>query len=245
MVDLALEQAYRERLTAALPGVRDAIAEAAAGVGRDPASVRLVAVSKGHPVEAAAAALEVGLTDLGENRVEELEAKLAQLGRRARWHLIGHLQSRKAARALAAADLIHSVDSLKLAERISRLAGELGREAIPVLLQVNVSGEDTKGGFERSSAHESLLEVVDLPRLDVRGLMTMAPFTDDERVQREAFAGLQELLQELRRQRPNVGGELSMGMTNDLRAAVAEGSTMVRIGTALFGERETAGGPDA
>jgi pyridoxal phosphate enzyme (YggS family) len=230
---------YRERLAESLPRVREAIAEAAASAGRDPASVRLVAVSKGHPVEAAEAALDAGILDLGENRVEELEGKVARLGRRARWHLIGHLQSRKAARALEAAELIHSLDSLKLAERLSRAAEEQGRERVPVLLQVNVSGEETKGGFSGAGALESLVEVAEVPRLRVEGLMTMAPLTEDERVLRATFRGLRALLEALRRARPEVGAALSMGMTNDLRIAVEEGSTMVRIGTALFGDRET------
>jgi pyridoxal phosphate enzyme (YggS family) len=219
--------------------VRDAIAEAARSAGRDPASVRLVAVSKGHPVEAAEAALDMGLRDLGENRVEELEGKVVRLGRRARWHLIGHLQSRKAARALEAAELIHSVDSLKLAGRLSRAAEELARAQIPVLLQVNVSGEETKGGFSGAGALDALAETAEVPRLRIEGLMTMAPLTDDERVLHATFQGLRELLERLRRVRPDVGPELSMGMTNDLRIAVAEGSTMVRIGTALFGDRKT------
>jgi pyridoxal phosphate enzyme (YggS family) len=230
---------YGERLREALPRVREDIEEAATAAGRDPSSIRLVAVSKGHPVEAAEAALEAGLRDLGENRVEELEGKVARLGRRARWHLIGHLQSRKAARALEAADLIHSVDSLKLAERLSRAADELGQARVSVLLQVNVSGEETKGGFSRAGALESLVEVAEVPRLRVEGLMTMAPLTDDERVLHATFRALRELLDELGRVRPEVGRELSMGMTNDLRIAVEEGSTMVRIGTALFGDRET------
>jgi pyridoxal phosphate enzyme (YggS family) len=230
---------YRERLADALPRVRDAIAEAALSAGRAPSDVRLVAVTKGHPLEACEAALAAGLEDLAENRVEELEGKVSALGRRARWHLIGHLQSRKAPRALAVAELIHSVDSLKLAERISRAALEAELARVPVLLQVNVSGEDTKGGFSRAGALELLVQAAEVPRLRVEGLMTMAPFTDDERVLRAAFGGLRELLQGLRRARPEVGSELSMGMTNDLRIAVEEGSTMVRIGTALFGERET------
>jgi pyridoxal phosphate enzyme (YggS family) len=230
---------YRERLAKTLPRVRDQIAEAALAAGRDPGSVRLVAVTKGHPVEAAEAALEAGLTDLGENRVEELEAKVGRLGRLARWHLIGHLQGRKAARALAAADLIHSVDSLKLAERLSRGCAEQGRASFPVLVQVNVSAEESKSGFDLDGALDVIPRVLELPGLRVEGLMTMAPFTDEELVLRTTFVRLRELLERLRKDYPRLGAELSMGMTNDLRIAVEEGSTMVRIGTALFGERET------
>lgn len=229
---------YRERLGETLPQVRAAIREAALGAGRDPAGVRLVAVTKGHPVEAVLAAVEAGLADLGENRIEELEEKIGAVGRPARWHFIGHLQSRKAARALAA-DLIHSVDSPKLARRLARSAEEAGRSAVPVLLQVNTSGEESKGGFVAEHAPEALVEIADLAPLRVEGLMTMAPLTDDEAVIRRTFRRLRELLEALRRERPEVGRELSMGMTNDLRIAVEEGSTLVRIGTALFGERES------
>ena len=229
---------YRERLAETLPRVREAIREAAVGVGRDPAGVRLVAVTKGHPAEAVTAAVEAGLTDLGENRIEELEEKIERLGRPARWHFIGHLQSRKATRALAA-DLIHSVDSLKLARRLARAAEEAGRSDVAVLLQVNTSGEGSKSGFGADEAPEALLEVVGLAPLRVQGLMTMAPFTEDQALVRRTFRGLRHLLDALRAERPEVGGELSMGMSNDLRVAVEEGSTLVRIGTALFGERES------
>lgn len=228
---------YRERLATTLPRVRERMASAAATAGRDPSSVRLVAVTKGHPMEALEAALEVGLRDLGENRVEELEEKVAVLGRTgAVWHMIGHLQSRKAARAVDVAHLIHSVDSLRLAERISRAAGERGVEA-RVLVQVNTSGEDSKSGFEGGAAADGVLKVAGLPHLKVEGLMTMAPFVDDERVLSAAFRRLRETLEEVRRQDAGVGTELSMGMTNDLEIAIREGSTMIRIGTALFGER--------
>ena len=156
------------------------------------------------------------------------------------WHMIGHLQRRKAADAVAAADLIHSVDSLKLAERISRIAGEQARHPVRVLLQVNTSAEGAKGGFPFEGALESLLQVAALPCLAVEGLMTMAPLTDDEHVLHMTFRRLRELGEALSALHPAVGRELSMGMTNDLGIAVAEGSTMVRVGTALFGERSEA-----
>lgn len=228
---------YPSLLRETLPRVREAIGTAEAAAGREAGSVRLVAVTKGHPVEAVRAALGAGLHDLGENRVGELETKVAQVGREGiRWHMIGHLQRRKAPRALAAADLIHSVDSLRLAERLDRVAEEAER-TVEVLVQVNTSGEDAKSGFSTARAVDGVLEMVALPRLQVRGLMTMAPFVDDETVLRTTFRRLRETLQDVRRHEPRVGGELSMGMTNDLRFAVEEGSTMVRIGTALFGER--------
>ena len=213
------------------------MAGAALAAGRDPAGVRLVAVTKGHPLEALQAALEAGIPDLGENRVEELEEKEAALGRDgATWHMIGHLQSRKAARAAEAAHLIHSVDSLHLAEKLSR-AGEGRGSEVRVLAQVNTSGEESKGGLEPAGAVEAVLAMAALPRLRVEGLMTMAPFVDDAEVLSSAFRRLRETLEEVRRHDPRVGPELSMGMTNDFEIAIREGSTLVRIGTALFGER--------
>lgn len=228
---------YRERLAETVPEVRRRVADAARASGREPSSVRLVAVTKGHPLEALEAALDAGLTDLGENRVEELEQKAAALGAAGvTWHMIGHVQGRKAARAVAAAHLIHSVDSVHLAERISRAAGAAGTEA-RILVQVNTSGEESKSGFEPGAVDEAVLAVAELPCLRVEGLMTMAPFVDDEAVLSDAFRRLRETSERVRRHDPRVGAELSMGMTNDLDIAVREGSTMVRIGTALFGER--------
>lgn len=213
------------------------MAGAALAAGRDPSAVTLVAVTKGHSLEALQAALEAGIPDLGENRVEELEEKVAALGRdRATWHMIGHLQSRKAARAGAVAHLIHSVDSLHLAEKLSRSAEGWGGDA-RVLAQVNTSGEASKAGLKAAGAVEAVLAMAALPGLRVEGLMTMAPFVDDAEVLSSAFRRLRETLEEARRHDPRVGPELSMGMTNDFEIAIREGSTMVRIGTALFGER--------
>ena len=213
------------------------MAGAALAAGRNPSAVRLVAVTKGHPLGAVEAALEAGITDLGENRVEELEGKEAALGReRATWHMIGHVQGRKAARAAGAAHLIHSVDSLHLAERLSRVAEGRGVD-VRVLAQVNSSGEESKSGLDAPGAVEAVLSMAGLPRLRVEGLMTMAPFVDDVEVLSSAFRRLREALEEVRRHDPRVGPELSMGMTNDFEIAIREGSTMVRIGTALFGER--------
>ncbi len=228
---------YETRLAGTLPRVRDRVGDAAKAVGRDPSTVRLVAVTKGHPLEALEAALAAGLRDLGENRVEEMEEKVARLGRdAAAWHMIGHIQSRKASRAIVVADLIHSVDTLKLAERISRAAMEAERD-VRILAQVNTSGEDSKSGFDTERAAEQIHRMAELPRIHVEGLMTMAPFVDDEAVISSAFRRLRETADRVRRLDPRVGPELSMGMTNDLEIAVREGSTMVRIGTALFGER--------
>ena len=234
--------AYAERLTGTLPRVREAIAAAALAAGRDPGTVRLVAVTKGHPLAAAEAAVAAGLTDLGENRVEELEEKRAAFAaatgpqRAVRWHMIGHVQGRKAKRAVELADLIHSVDSLGLAERLARAAAAAGHTAA-VLAQVNTSGEAAKYGLARDEAEDAVLAMAALGGLRVAGLMTMAPLTDDQRVQAETFRRLRELRERLVARDARVGGELSMGMTNALGVAIREGSTMVRIGTALFGER--------
>jgi len=228
---------YRERLAETLPRLRDRIAGAAAEAGRDAAAVRVVAVTKAHPLEALEAALDVGLRDLGENRIEELEGKVAALGRdRAVWHMIGHLQGRKAPRAVGLAHMIHSVDSVRLAQRLSRTGMERGLE-VRVLVQVNTAGEESKSGLAVASAVEEVHQMAELPGLEVAGLMTMAPFVDDEAVLSEAFGRLRETLEAVRAVAPGVGAELSMGMTNDLEMAIREGSTMVRIGTALFGER--------
>jgi len=228
---------YGARLAATLPRVLERIAAAAEAGGRRPEAVRLIAVTKSHPLAAVEAALAAGLPDLGENRVEELEWKArAVTGRGVRWHMIGHLQRRKAARALALADLIHSVDTVRLGERLSRLATEQDRQ-VRVLAQVNVSGEESKSGFDLASAADEIHRVAELPGLRVEGLMTMAPLVDDEAVLTKTFAGLRRLLESLHAGGAAVGAELSMGMTHDLEVAVREGSTMVRIGTALFGER--------
>lgn len=230
---------YASRLQESLPRVRDTITAAAEGVGRDPSDVTLVAVTKGHPLEAVEAALDAGLKDLGENRVGELARKAGELDRSdVRWHMIGHVQRRKAPRVVAVTDLIHSVDSLRLAQRLARVTGEgEGDGPVRVLYQVNTSGEEAKYGFPMESAEERILEAAELPELSSAGLMTMAPYTDDEKMLRDTFRRLRELLERLRGHRPVMGTQLSMGMTNDLEIAIEEGSTMIRIGTALFGER--------
>lgn len=246
-----LELEYTRRLRKTLPRVRDEIQRAAEAAGRAPSDVRLIAVTKNHPLDCLRAAIAAGLTDLGENRVGELEDKVTALGRDGlRWHMIGSVQSRKAARLVGLADLVHSVDRLKLARKLDAAAAEIAaapatppaptsHAASPcdILVQVNTSGEDAKSGFSRSEAVDAVLQIAELEHLRVHGLMTMAPFVDDEAVLRTTFRRLREVLDDVRAADPTVGPELSMGMTNDLRYAIEEGSTMVRIGTALFGER--------
>jgi len=228
---------YETRLRNNLPGVREAIARAAENAGRDAADVTMVAITKAHPLEALEAALAVGLRDLGENRVEELEHKVSVLGRdAATWHMVGHVQSRKAKQVVANADILHSVHSLKLARKLSGFAQD-GGSPLPALVQVNMSGEEAKSGFDPAEAVEAVHQILELDGIDVRGLMTMARFGADEAVLRKTFQGLRRIQEEATALSGYAGRELSMGMTNDFELAVEEGSTMVRIGTALFGER--------
>ena len=227
---------YQRTLRERLPCVRERIAAAAERSGRSP-SVRIVTVTKGHPLGAVEAAVEAGLRDLGENRVEELEEKAPLLGDVAvKWHMIGHVQRRKAGRAARLAALVHSVDSLRLAERLSRFGEAAGRR-IPVLVQVNASGEATKGGFPTAAALDGIGRVAELGGLRVLGLMTMAPFTDDEAVLRSVFATTRAVMEAAAGISGVEGRELSMGMSSDYGLAVEEGSTMVRLGTTLLGAR--------
>ena len=199
--------------------------------------MRIVAVTKGHPLAAAEAAVASGLLDLGENRVGELERRVARLGEApVRWHMIGHVQSRKARGAADFADLVHGVDRMKLAGKLSRL-GEAGGGRLDVLVQINASGEAAKWGFPAAGALDAIGRVAELGGLRVLGLMTMAPFTRDEGRLREVFATNRELMERAAADGALEGRELSMGMSNDYELAVEEGSTMVRLGTALFGER--------
>jgi hypothetical protein len=234
-------EAYAARLEHTLPEVQERIARATAASGRDQASVRLVAVTKAHPLEAVDAALAAGLADLGENRAEELEEKAAgRRGAAVTWHMIGHVQGRKARRVAELADLIHSVDSARLAERLARFGVEDGR-VVAVLAQVNTSGETSKSGLLPERAVDEVHRIAELPGLRVEGLMTMAPFVDEESMLRAAFSRLRELHEKIRGVTDRVGRELSMGMTNDFEIAIREGSTIVRVGTALFGERPGGG----
>lgn len=228
---------YLSRVREALPRVRDTIAGAAERAGRRPEDITVVAVTKGHPLAAAEAALAVGLCDLGENRAHELEERVARVGRwAATWHMIGHLQRNKVPRAVGVFDLLHSLDSLRLAERLSAVALER-QLTLAVLVQVNTSGEEAKSGFTAAEAPEAIARILGLPGLSVQGVMTMAPLTQDESVLRATFRRAREIFENAGRLPGFTACHLSMGMTNDYAIAVEEGSTMVRLGTALFGER--------
>jgi pyridoxal phosphate enzyme (YggS family) len=217
--------------------VLDQIADACGRAGRDPAVVTLVAVSKTVPPERLVAAVEAGLTILAENRVQEGEAKMP-LVPGATWHLVGPLQSNKARRALETFSLIQSVDSTDLARRLDRLAAEARPGGpVPILLQVNVDDDAAKAGFEIAALQADLDEILELPRLDVRGLMTIGRLVEHPDDARSTFRALRELSERLRDGRPKLGADLSMGMSADFDVAVEEGATIVRVGQALFGER--------
>lgn len=194
-------------------------------------------MSKGIPVERLRAALELGLTTLGENRVQEAEAKAAALPALG-WELIGHLQSNKAARAVALFDAIHSVDSIDLASRLDRLAGESGRPArLPIYLEVNVDQDPAKAGFDPSTLAGALAELAPRDHLELRGLMTVGRLVESAEQARPTFAALRRLSERLRESGLRVGGGLSMGMSADFEVAIEEGSTVVRVGSAIFGAR--------
>jgi pyridoxal phosphate enzyme (YggS family) len=226
-----------DRLRAARERVLGRIADACARAGRDPAEVTLVAVTKTVAAERVRAAVAAGLAVLGENRVQEGEAK-APLVEGATWHLIGPLQSNKARRAIETFDVIESVDGVALAERLERLAGEGGStRGLPVLLQVNVDRDPAKAGFEPDSLSDAIAALEPLRHLELRGLMTVGRLGDRPEDARPTFVALRALSEQLRSGRPTLGPELSMGMTDDFEVAVEEGATIVRVGRALFGER--------
>jgi hypothetical protein len=239
-------------LESRLARVRERIASAARRAGRDPDTVTLVAVTKTVPAEVVAAAYALGLADFGENRVEEAQDKIPEVARLLAaapitWHMIGHIQSRKARDVVASFDRVHSVDSLKLAGRLSRFADEAGR-TLPVLLEVNISGEASKYGFalggwpdDRGQVEAffgAIEEIQTLPALRLEGLMTMAPLASDPEAARPTFRRLRALHKALAKRFPSVAwAHLSMGMTDDFEVAIEEGATLVRIGRAIFGER--------
>jgi len=222
--------------------VQERIAAAAERAGRDPSEVTLVAVTKTHPPEVIRAAYELGLRDFGENRVEEAAGKVSKLPKDITWHMVGHLQSRKAALAADLFDIIHSVDSVKLARRLDRFCAERNR-LMPVLLEINVSGELSKYGFplaDRDMLGTAVAEMLALSHVRIEGLMTMAPIVSDPEETRPVFRGLRELREALAARFPQVEWRhLSMGMTDDFEVAIEEGATMVRIGRAIFGPRGT------
>jgi pyridoxal phosphate enzyme (YggS family) len=221
--------------------VRRSIEVAAERCNRSPDGITLVAVTKTHPAQTVQHALSVGLKDFGENRVQEAEDKIVELGRdAARWHLVGHLQANKARRAVRLFDVIHSVDSAALAQRLDWLCADEDRTVLQVFLQVDLAKEETKSGVDVIDLDELAQSVSGCKHLQLAGLMTVPPFFPESEGVRPFFKRLRELRDELQ-SRGFFGerlGELSMGMSHDFEIAIEEGSTIVRIGTALFGERE-------
>ncbi len=223
-------------ITERVAEVQGRLSHAIEKAGRDPAEVALMAVSKNHGPDAVREAAAAGLTLFGENRVQEAAAKIPESPGHLRWHLIGHLQRNKAKFAVELFEAIHSVDTLKLAETIQRHCEEAGRR-MQILLEVNVSGEAVKFGFKPDEVPEVLRRSAEWSRLEITGLMTMPPFTEDPEGARPHFRKLRELRDRWQDETGVPLPVLSMGMTHDMEVAVEEGSNVVRIGTAIFGAR--------
>ncbi len=236
------EQQHTEELRQRYADLQQQLDRAAEDAGRTPGSVQLVAVTKTHPIEVVQAAIEAGMTQLGENYVQELRDKMQFFEEhpstgKPQWHFIGHLQRNKVKYIARDVALIHSVDSAALAEEIGRQAALYNR-TIDILLQVNTSGEQSKSGCAPGEIAELAERALAIPHVRVRGLMTIAAFSDNPEESRPMFRLLRTLRDEVQKQFPTADfSELSMGMTGDFTTAIQEGATFIRIGTALFGER--------
>ena len=219
-----------------LERVREQIAQAAAKAGRDVEDVELVAIAKTHPAERLREAVEAGQTLFGENRVQEARAKIPELSSNIRWHFVGHLQKNKVRQALPLFEMIHSVDSLALAQDINRIAEEDGLYP-RVLLEVNVAGEGSKFGFVPDDLREQMEALLALPRLSIEGLMCIPPLVVESEDSRKFFVQVREVRDSLEKEFNMKLPQLSMGMTQDFPIGIQEGATLVRVGTAIFGER--------
>lgn len=220
-----------------LRNVRGRVAAAAKKAGRDENDIVIIAIAKTFPSAAVKAAVGYGLSDIGESRVQEAEQKIKELGQAARWHLVGHLQTNKATKAVKMFDMIQSVDSLKLAEAINRAAEAEGKR-VDCLVEINSSGEISKFGVRPSEAERLIENILDLSHISLRGLMTVGPLTENEQMLRASFRLTRKILEQ---GQALAGGQfniLSMGMSGDFEAAIEEGSNMIRLGSALFGERK-------
>ena len=222
----------KETLAERLTEVKNQIKAAAEKVGREADEITLVAVSKTHPVSTVKEAIAAGAVSLGENKVQEAEGKIAEISG-VEWHLIGHLQSNKARKAVKLFDVIQTVDSIELAERLERICLEEGRAELKVFVQVDLAGEETKNGIKEGDLPKLLEFIGNCKCLKLLGLMQIPPFFEDTEKVRPFFRRLREIRDELL---PN--GKLSMGMSHDFTVAIEEGATHVRVGTAIFGERE-------
>ena len=216
--------------------VMERIEKAAQGVGRNPEEISLVAVSKTVESARIKEAIEAGVSILGENYVQEAQKKIDEIGRTVSWHFIGHLQSNKAKYAVRLFDMIHSLDSIELAEELNRRAEKEGW-TMNVMIEVNLSGETTKFGTEEARVIDIAQKVLNLNHLSLMGLMTMPPYFDDPELSRPYYIRLRELKEKMIKEGIPLR-ELSMGMSNDFEIAIEEGATFVRVGTAIFGERK-------
>jgi PLP dependent protein len=217
--------------------IEEEIGRIARSCGRDPKDIKIIAVSKTVRTETVQEAIDAGMRLFGENKIQEAKAKIPVLKGDFSFHMIGHLQSNKARDAVRLFDLIHSIDNEGTALQVNREAEKTGKVQ-KVLIQVNASGEASKSGVEPDRAAALIKEVSGLKNLEIQGLMTMAPFTEDNEVIRKTFSATREIMKEINRALGLDIRELSMGMSSDYRTAVREGATMVRIGTAIFGERQ-------
>jgi hypothetical protein len=212
------------------------LAAACARAGRDPQTVQLVAASKTQPAEMISAAVELGLTTVGENRVQEAAAKMSRCPGRLRWHMIGHLQSNKCRDAVRLFAMIESVDSLALTQELNKWCDKFAK-TMPILLEVNVAGESSKFGYAPAALLAELAQINALPKLEIHGLMTVAPWTPTPEKARPVFRRLRDLKTECEQILGAPLPHLSMGMSGDFEVAIEEGATIIRIGSALFGER--------
>jgi pyridoxal phosphate enzyme (YggS family) len=219
-----------------LERVREQIAGAAANVGRTVGEIELVAITKMHPADRVREAIEAGQTLFGESRVQEARAKIPELPSNLRWHFVGHLQKNKIRHALPLFELFHGVDSLALAQDMNRIANEEGMHP-RVLLEVNVAGEGSKFGFKPETVRAEMETLLALPRLSIEGLMCIPPLAEEAEASRTFFVQLRKLRDALEKEFDLRLPQLSMGMTSDFMVAVEEGATLVRVGTAIFGER--------
>ena len=224
-------------VAANLNDLRQDIAETCARCGRKPDEVTILAVTKTHPVEVIKQAVSLGLSDIGESRMQEAEPKILELGPIARYHLVGHLQTNKVKKSVQLFDVIQSIDSLRLAEEVNRRAGEVGR-VLDCCIEINSSGEAQKYGVDPVAALELVKELKSLPHIRICGFMTVGPLTSDTGAIRGAFRTCRKLFEQARGLVGDQFSILSMGMSDDYRLAIEEGSTMVRIGTGLFGPRQ-------
>ena len=226
-------------LEANLSQIRQRIEAACQRAGRDPASVTLQAVTKSRPPDIVRAASNLGLTLFGENRIQEAKAKIPQCPGHLRWHMIGHLQSNKCRDAVQLFEMIQSVDSLALAQEIDKWADK-GAKTMPILLEVNIAGESSKFGYQPGRLLSELEQINALKKIEIHGLMTVAPYATNPEKVRSVFRQLRELRQQCEQLLGAPLPHLSMGMSGDFEVAIEEGATLIRLGTALFGERSYA-----